>query len=113
MSTRSYKLIFTDEAKEDQKNFKRYILKQFKYKKYGEKFDAKMRSAYKTIKIVNSSIEPLKIVYRGYDVYLLPHKTYLFFYIVDESLRTITVFRVMQDGMNWMSILLRWISQSQ
>lgn len=113
MPARNYKLAFTAVAREDQKNLKRYILKQFKYKQYGKNFDAKMRSAYKAIKTVNNSIEPLKIIYRGYDVYLLPHKTYLFFYIVDESIKTITVFRVMQDGMNWVPTILRWISQNQ
>ena len=113
MPARSYKLTFTDAAKEDQKNFKRYILKQFKYKKYGENFDIKMRSAYKAIKTINNSIDSLKIVYKGYEVFLLPHKTYLFFYIVDERLKAITVLRVMQDGMNWMPLILRWISQNR
>ena len=112
MPIKNYKLTFTETAKEDQKNLKRYILKQFKYKKYGESFTAKMKSAYKAIKTVNNSIDPLKVVYRGYDVYLLPYKTYLFFYIVDESNRVITLFRVMQNGMDWMPTILRWISQN-
>lgn len=113
MSIGKYKLKFTDAAKEDQTNLKRYILKQFKYKEYGENFDAKMRSAYETVKNVNKSIDPIKIIYRGYNIFLLSHKTYLFFYIVDEDRRVITILRVMQDGMNWMPHIMKWIGQNE
>lgn len=110
MSLKNYKLEFTESAKNDLKNFKMYILKQFKYKKYGDNFDLKMQGAYKFIKTINNHIKPLKIKYRGYDVYFLSYKTYLFFYIVDDEQRIITIFRVMQEGMNWTSILFNWIS---
>lgn len=51
--------------------------------------------------------------YRGYEIYLKPRSTYLIFYTVDEEKKTVTVLRVMQDGMNWKPITKRWLKQIQ
>lgn len=112
MPLSKYKLQFTESARNDQKEFRRYIVKEFGYKGYGRNFDNKMKSAVKAIKAAASSIRPTSLYYREYNIYMLVHKTYLFFYVVDETTKTITVIRVMQDGMDWMNRLKRWTKQN-
>ena len=48
---------------------------------------------------------------RGYDIYLKPYRTYLFFYVVDDVQKIVTILRVMQDGMDWQSVLKRWLKE--
>ena len=48
----------------------------------------------------SSSHNTIGFCYRGYDIHLKSYLTYLFFYIVDEDNATVTVLRVLQDGMN-------------
>ena len=38
-----------------------------------------------------------------------PCESYLLFYTVDEAVKTVTVLRVMQDGMDWQYIINRWL----
>ena len=49
----------------------------------------------------------------SYTHLLKPRSTYLIFYTVDEEKKTVTVLRVMQDGMNWKHITKRWLKQIQ
>lgn len=58
MPLSKYKLQFTESARNDQKEFRRYIVKEFGYKGYGKNFDNKMKSAVKAIKAASSSINP-------------------------------------------------------
>ena len=51
-------------------------------------------------------------MYRGYQICMKPRDTYLIFYVVDESKQVVTVLRIMQDGMNWQSMIGRWIRES-
>ena len=50
--------------------------------------------------------------YRGYDIHLKPYQTYLFFYIVDEPTQTVTILRVMQNGMDWQFVLKHWLEDN-
>ena len=50
--------------------------------------------------------------YRGYDIYMKPCESYLLFYTVDEAVKTVTVLRVMQDGMDWQYIINRWLREN-
>jgi len=109
---RQYDVQFTISALQDQINFKKYILRNFRYKEYGESFDKKMKSAVKIIKNTNSALCPCEFTYRGYKIYVLEHKTYLFLYIVDEYSKTIQILRVFQNGMDWKRIIQRWIQQN-
>lgn len=104
-----YRLVFARSAREDQKALKRYILEEFKYRQYGKNFDAKMKSAAKTIKNAASHIRPTSLYYRGYNIFMMVHKTYLFFYVVDEEKHRITVLRVLNEGREWMTVIRDWI----
>ena len=48
----------------------------------------------------------------GYDIYMKPCESYLLFYTVDEAVKTVTVLRVMQDGMDWQYIINRWLREN-
>ena len=41
-----------------------------------------------------------------------PCESYLLFYTVDEAVKTVTVLRVMQDGMDWQYIINRWLRET-
>ena len=112
MALPEYTLEFSESAAQDQIELKAYIFKEFKYREYGNNFDKKMKSATKAIKDAASSIRPTSFYYRGYVIYMLVHKTYLFFYVVDEVNRNITVLRVLKEGRNWMSIIKKWLALS-
>lgn len=55
--------------------------------------------------------QPTEFTSRGYTIYVKPRDTYLVFYTVINN--TVTILRVMQDGMNWQFIIKRWISQNE
>lgn len=112
MSFKNYSLTFAKSAVEDQIELKKYILQHFLYEEYGDNFDAKMKSAALYIKNTASAIRPTSFYYRGYVIYMLVHKTYLFFYVVDEDKSTITVLRILNDGRDWMSIIKKWLRKN-
>ncbi len=72
-----------------------------------------MKEATDGLKIVPMGFDTIGLRYRGYDIYLKPYKSYLFFYVVDEETSTVTVLRVLQDGMNWEFILEKWLRNNQ
>ena len=109
MAFKHYELIFTESAQEDQIELKKYILKRFQYEEYAHNFDAKMKSAALVIKNAAASIRPTSFFYRGYVIYMLVHKSYLFFYVVDEEKSVIAVLRVLKDGREWMTIIKDWL----
>ena len=90
---------------------KEYILDTFKYQELGRNFVQKMKDAEKQLGVLPLAYRKIDFQYRGFDIYLKPYKTYLFFYIVDEIHTTLTVLRVFQDGMNWEYILRQWLSE--
>ena len=72
-----------------------------------------MKEAAKEIKKLPTGYSKTEFQYRGYDIYIKPYRTYLFFYVVDEQRQTVTMLRVLQDGMNWEYIIERWIRENQ
>jgi len=90
---------------------KKYILDNFKYRELGENFIKKIKTAVDGLRAFPKGHNITGIYYRGYDIYLKPHRTYLLFYIVDDDLSVVTILRVLQDGMNWQYILKRWINE--
>ena len=112
MALKNYTLIFAKSALEDQIGLKTYILEHFMYEEYGENFDAKMKSAAMYIKNTASSVRPTSFYYRGYVIYMLVYKSYLFFYVVDENTTNITVLRVLNNGRDWMSIIKKWLHEN-
>lgn len=112
MALFNYRLNFAKSARNDQKEIKRYIIREFGYREYGKNFDAKMKSAANVIKNAASHIRPTSLYYRGYNIYMMVHKTYLFFYVVNEEKHIITVLRVLNEGREWMKIIKDWIKDN-
>lgn len=91
---------------------KTYILRQFKYREQAENFSRKIKRSLKGLDIFPEGHQQTGFVYRGYQICMKPHDTYLIFYVVDEPKQIVTVLRVMQDGMNWQYIIGRWIREN-
>lgn len=81
----------------------------FKYRELEENFTKKMKEATEGLKTLPTGFDTVGFQYRGYDIHMKPYRTYLFFYVVDNEKKTVTVLRVMQDGMDWQFILKRWL----
>lgn len=108
-----YKVLITDIAKEDIKEKKKYILRNFKYREYAEYFSRKIKKAVQELDTLPDGYGTTGFRYRGYDIYLKAYKNYLLFYTVDKSAATVTVLRILQDGMDWENIIRQWIDRAQ
>lgn len=108
---RNYTLRFLPSSRDDLVRMKEYILKEFMYPQYGVNFDAKIKDAIKIIKKSPRSFKSTEFTYRGLEIYMRCINTYLFFYIVEEE--TISVLRVLKDGMNWQYLIELWIVQNK
>ena len=106
-----YKVKFTISGSNDVRKIKKYILDTFKYRELGENFTKKIKNVMEDLKILPTGFDTIGVQYRGYDIYMMPYRTYLFFYVVDNETKTVTVLRVMQDGMDWQFILKRWLQE--
>lgn len=109
MKKDKYKIEYTFSSRDDMRKMKKYILDTFKYRELGENFTKKMKEATEGLKTLPTGFDTVGFQYRGYDIHMKPYRTYLFFYVVDEEKMTVTVLRVMQDGMDWQFILKRWL----
>lgn len=109
----SYKIEFAHSGRSDMRQMKKHILDTFKYRELGENFTKKMKEVARSLKTLPTGYDTVGFRYRGYEIYLKPYRTYLFFYIVDETTKTVTILRVMQDGMNWNFILKRWLQDNE
>lgn len=110
MKMDKYKIEYTFSSRDDMRKMKKYILDTFKYRELGENFTKKMKEATEGLKTLPTGFDTVGFQYRGYDIHLKPYRTYLFFYVVDNEKKTVTVLRVMQDGMDWQFILKRWLN---
>ena len=108
-----YKIEYTFSSRDDMRKMKKYILDTFKYRELGDNFTKKMKAAAKELKTLPTGFDKVGLQYRGYDIYLKPYRTYLFFYIVERNKKTVTVLRVMHDGMNWQFILKQWLKKTE
>lgn len=109
MKNDKYKIEYTFSSRDDMRKMKKYILDTFKYRELGENFTKKMKEATEGLKTLPTGFDTVGFQYRGYDIHMKPYRTYLFFYVVDNEKKTVTVLRVMQDGMDWQFILKRWL----
>lgn len=109
MKRDKYKVEYTFSSRDDMRKMKKYILDTFKYCELGESFTKKMKEAAEGLSTLPTGFDTVGFQYRGYDIHLKPYRTYLFFYVVDDEKKTVTVLRVMQDGMDWQFILKRWL----
>ena len=105
MEYKKYKVVIAQSGKLDVKEKKKYILQQFKYREYAENFSKKIKKAVLALDTLPTGYNTTGFRYRGYDIYMKPCESYLLFYTVDEAVKTVTVLRVMQDGMDWQYII--------
>ena len=105
MENKKYKVVIAQSGKLDVKEKKKYILQQFKYREYAENFSKKIKKAVLALDTLPTGYNTTGFRYRGYDIYMKPCESYLLFYTVDEAVKTVTVLRVMQDGMDWQYII--------
>ena len=113
MQQKKYKIKYTYNSRDDMRRMKKYIFDQFKYRELGENFTQKMKKATNGLKALPGGHNTIGFSYRGYDIHLKPYLTYLFFYIVNEEEATVTILRVLQDGMNWQFIMKQWLAQNK
>ena len=69
----------------------------------------KIRRAAEELAILPTSHQTTGFQYRGYDIYMKPQSNHLLFYTVDDNSGSVTVLRVLQDGMDWEYIIQQWI----
>lgn len=113
MRLKTYKIKYTNSSRYDMRGMKKYILDTFKYRELGENFTKKMKEAIESLRVMPTGFESIGFQYRGYDIYLKPYKSFLFFYVVSEEDAIVTILRVLQDGMNWEHILDDWLRKNR
>ena len=106
---KKYTVKFVPSARRDLARMKRYILSEFKYAEYGVNFDNKVKAATAIIKNAPESNKATVLRYREMDIYMRCVKSYLYFYVVED--RTISILRVLKEGMNWEYIMKLWLRQ--
>ena len=74
-------------------------------------FPRKIKRAIQGLDTLPDGYGTTGIRYRGYDIYLKAYRNYLLFYTVDKDTTTVTVLRILQDGMDWENIIRQWISR--
>ena len=93
------------------RDMKKYILRKFRYKELGMNFTQKMKKATRELTISSIGYRDTGLLYRGYIIYIKPSQSYLFFFVKNEETSIITVLRVLHDGMEWESILKKWLKK--
>ncbi len=111
MKGKKYKVMIAESGKSDVKEKKKYILTYFKYRQYAEAFSQRIKKAVKQLDTFPRGYDVTGFRYRGYDVYIKPDNNYLLFYTVNEETKTVTVLRILQDGMDWRLVMDRWLRQ--
>lgn len=109
---RKYRVVIAQSGKADIVQKKQYILQKFKYRKYAESYSQQVKKSVKELEVFPAGYEVTGFRYRGYDIYIKPQRGYLLFYVVDERLLTVTVLRVLQNGMDWQKIIQRWVQEN-
>ena len=111
MKIKKYKVVITQSGKADIQEKKRYILNNFKYREYAENFSKKINQAIEELKLFPKGYGTIGFRYCGYDIYIKPQNNYLLFFTVNEVTATVTILRVLQDGMDWEYIIKSWIDK--
>ena len=107
-----YDVVIAESGKIDIIKKKKYILESFKYRDYAENYSSKIRKAAKELETFPYAYQTSGFLYRGYEIYYYLRAGHLLFFIVNEQTRTVTILRVLQDGMDWQRIINKWIQQN-
>ena len=106
---KKYKVQIASSGKHDIALMKKYILQKFKYREIAENFSKRMKKNLSSLDTFPSGHSATEFSYKGYIIYLKPRNTYLVFYIIDENTLTVTILRVLQDGMDWKPTIFDWL----
>lgn len=109
--SKKYKVRIAESGKRDIQEKKKYIIRHFKYREYAENFSQKIKEAIERLEMFPKGYKTTGFHYRGYDIYLKPQSNHLIFYTVNDETDTVTVLRVLQDGMDWEYIIECWINR--
>ena len=111
--TKVYEIQYTHSSRDDMRNMKQYILQTFHYPELGANFTRKMKKVAK--ELANSPIGYMNtgFLYRGYEVYLKPSQSYLFFFVINKKDRVVTILRVLQERMDWKYIFKNWLKRNK
>ena len=113
MRKSEYKIVYTHSSRDDIRKIKKYILDTFRYREYAENFTIIMKTAMKGLKFFPNGFDTIGYQYRGHDIYMKSYCTYLIFYVVDNLSETVTVLRVLKDGMDWQPLIKRWLKDRE
>ena len=113
MKINEYRIEYTYSSREDMRKMKKYILDTFQYREYANNFMNRMKVATKGLKIMPKAFDTIGIQYRGFHIHMKPYRTYLIFYVVDNVSKTVTVLRILKDGMDWQYIIKQWLKHNE
>ena len=86
---------------------------KFKYQEFSDNHTKIIKDAVNDLRVLPKRYTTTDFSFRGYDIYLKPYRTYLLFFTVNEETGTVTILRILKDGMNWQFILRKWISEQE
>lgn len=111
--TKVYKVQYTHSSRNDMRSMKRYILQTFCYPELGENFTRKMKKVAKELANSPVGYADTGFLYRGYEVYLKPSQSYLFFFVINKKEQVVTILRVLQERMDWKCIFKNWLKRNK
>lgn len=106
-----YKVFLAESAIRDIVEKKEYIIENFKYREYAEKFSNMIKKAIAELDTLPEGYAKTGFNYRGYDIFIKPKNNHLLFYTVNSIKGIVIVLRVLQDGMDWEYIIDRWLNR--
>lgn len=101
--TKQYEVVLSEDAVQDIKKIKRYIIKNFKYREYADNFSKKIKSAIKNMEYFTKGYSKTGYIIDGLEVYYKPFDTYLIFFVIEG--KSIIVVRVLKDRMYWQHVI--------
>ena len=112
MEKRKYKVVIAQSGKLDVKEKRNISFSNLSTGNMQKTFPKRLKKAVLALDTLPTGYNTTGFRYRGYDIYMKPCESYLLFYTVDEAVKTVTVLRVMQDGMDWQYIINRWLREN-
>lgn len=107
-----YKVVIAQSAKRDVMEKKNYILQKFRYREYANAYSEKIRKAALSLEVFPGGYPTSGFQYRGYMIYMKSESNHLLFYTINENKNTVTILRILQDGMDWENIINLWITSN-
>lgn len=101
-----YRIKETQEALQDVTHLAFYMMQKLKNQSaalnFLDEYDQKIRN----LETFPFGYRGVSFEYRGYEIRLMPYRSYNIFFIVDIERKEILILRVLKDLQDWQSILL-------